>query len=189
MNPSRFESEHQAREAPGGVLSKALPRSWSELKKEWPILTFNQRFEASVACVLTLVIAVIVLVALYRLIVGVVDTLVLRTLNPLDHTIFQSVFGQIMTLLIALEFNHTLQSVITGERGIVQVRTVILIALLALARKVIVVDLYAQSSAAIIGLAALSLALAVCYWMLRDRSAWFPRFRGRRRRVVASGMA
>ena len=185
MSPSHFASEHQTREAPDGVLSKALPRNWIELRREWPILTFYQRFEASVAFVLTLVIAVIVLVALYRLIVGVVDTLVLRALNPLDHTVFQMVFGQIMTLLIALEFNHTLQSVITGERGIVQVRTVLLIALLALTRKVIVVDLYTFSFPMFMGLAALSLALAVSYWMLRDRIALFP-FRGRRRRAAAS---
>ena len=43
-----------------------------------------------------------------------------------------------MTLLIALEFNHTMQYVITRERGIIQGKIVILIAQLALARKVIV---------------------------------------------------
>jgi len=41
-----------------------------------------------------------------------------------------------MTLLIALEFNHTMQYVITRERGIIQGKIVILIAQLALARKV-----------------------------------------------------
>src|SRR5437867_12772836 len=43
-----------------------------------------------------------------------------------------------MTLLIALECNHTMQYVITRERGIIQGKIVILIAQLALARKVIV---------------------------------------------------
>jgi len=51
----------------------------------------------------------------------------------------------IMTVLIALEFNHTLQDVLARERGIIQARTVVLIALLALARKVIIIDLYATA--------------------------------------------
>jgi hypothetical protein len=40
------------------------------------------------------------------------------------------VLGENLTLLIALEFNHTLQYVITRERGIIQAKIVILIALL-----------------------------------------------------------
>jgi hypothetical protein len=48
-----------------------------------------QRFETTVALLLTMVISAVILVALYRLVVSVIDTLVLRTLNPLDHTVFQ----------------------------------------------------------------------------------------------------
>jgi len=105
---------------------------------------------------------------MYRLIVSVVDTLVLRSMNPLDHTVFQLVFGEIMTVLIALEFNHTLQYVVTRERGIIQARIVILIALLALARKVIVVDLFAIPPASIVALAALTAALGATYWLMRE---------------------
>jgi uncharacterized membrane protein (DUF373 family) len=98
----------------------------------------------------------------------VVDTVVLRTLNPLDHSVFQVVFGDIMTVLIALEFNHTLTYVITRERGIIQARVVILIALLALARKVIVVDLYSVAPSTLGALAVLALALSITYWLIQD---------------------
>jgi hypothetical protein len=47
-----------------------------------------------------------------------------------------------MTVLIALDLNHTLQYVIIRERGIIKAKVVVLIALLALARKVIVSDVY-----------------------------------------------
>ena len=118
---------------------KHLPRNWVDIRRDWPLLTLNQRLEASVAFLLTLVIDLVILIALYRLVVSVVDTLLLQTLNPLEHAVFQRVFGEIMTLLIALEFNHTMQYVITRERGIIQGKIVILIAQLALARKVIVI--------------------------------------------------
>jgi uncharacterized membrane protein (DUF373 family) len=137
--------------------------------RRWGVLSIYQRFETSVAFLLTVVIGTVIVVALYRLIVSVVDTVVLRTLNPLDHTVFQQVFGEILTLLIALEFNHTLHYVITGERGIIHTRMVILIAALALARKIIVADLFQVDAASIAALAILMLALGVTAWLTRDR--------------------
>jgi uncharacterized membrane protein (DUF373 family) len=145
------------------------PRRWIDFRREWPVLSMYQRFEASVAFVLTFVIGAVIVVALYRLVVSVVDTLVLQSLNPLDHSVFQQVFGEIMTLLIALEFNHTLHYVITGERGIIHTKMVILIAELALARKIIVTDLFQVPPVSALALATLMLALGVTYWLMRDR--------------------
>src|SRR6476620_1387696 len=85
----------------------AKPFSWRQLRVEWRVLSYYQRCEGLVALVLTLVVALIIVVALFRLTYGVVTGLLLGVLNPLDHGIFQSVFGEILTLLIALEFNHT----------------------------------------------------------------------------------
>jgi uncharacterized membrane protein (DUF373 family) len=139
------------------------------MRRDWNILTLYQRFEAGVALVLTAVIAVIIVIALFRLGADVLNTLVFQTLDPLDHATFQRVFGNIMTLLIALEFNHTLQYVVARELGIVQARIVVLIALLALARKVIVMDLQAESPASIAALAALALGLGAAYWLINPR--------------------
>ncbi|PYP04146.1 MAG: hypothetical protein DMD25_06975 [Gemmatimonadetes bacterium] len=147
---------------------KHLPRNWVDIRRDWPLLTLNQRLEAFVAFLLTLVIDLVILIALYRLVVSVVDTLLLQTLNPLEHAVFQRVFGEIMTLLIALEFNHTMQYVITRERGIIQGKIVILIAQLALARKVIVTDPYDVPPTSVAALAALALALGATYWLMRD---------------------
>ena len=148
---------------------KQLPRNWVAIRREWPVLTVHQRFETSVAFLLTLVIDVVILVALYRLIVGVVGTLMLGTLNPLEHAVFQRVFGEIMTLLIALEFNHTLQFVVARQQSIIQTKIVLLISILALARKVIVLDLERSSPGELLGLAALTFALGAVYWMMRER--------------------
>ena len=136
--------------------------------RDWSTLSVYERFEAAVALVLTVMIGAVVSVALYRLVVGVVQSLVLESLNPLDHAVFQRVFGQIMTLLIALEFNHTLRLVITGGRGIIHTKTVILIAELALARKIIIADLFQETAAQSLGLAVLMLALGVTYWLIRE---------------------
>jgi len=128
-----------------------------------------QRFEAGIAFVLTVVVGAVIVVALYRLIVSVTIILVLQSLNPLDHAVFQRVFGEIMTLLIALEFNHTLQFVVNGERGIIHTKLVLLIAQLALARKVIIMDLFQAQPESLLALAALVFSLGVTYWLVRER--------------------
>ena len=116
-------------------------RSWARFRDFWATLPGYQRFEVLVALALRGVIAAIIVVALYRLIVAVIDTLVIQALNPLDHVVFQAVFGAIMTLLIAL---------------------------LALARKIIVAELYEIGPASVAALAALTLSLGVTYRLMRE---------------------
>ncbi|GEM_PF-4972769 len=78
------------------------------LRRDWAVMTFYERFEQAVAIILSAVIAVIILVSLVQLIQIVFSLLIIDAFNPLDHKIFQSVFGMIMTLLIAMEFKHSI---------------------------------------------------------------------------------
>jgi uncharacterized membrane protein (DUF373 family) len=142
---------------------------WRRLKQEWVVLSYYQRFEGAVAFVLTIVIGVIILVALYRLASSVLAGLVFGVLDPLEPSAFQTVFGEILTLLIALEFNHTLQYAVKREQSIIQTKVVVLIALLAVARKFIILDLTEMGPLQLAGLAAVALALGICYWLLRER--------------------
>jgi uncharacterized membrane protein (DUF373 family) len=90
-------------------------------------------------------------------------------LDPLDPRVFQTVFGEIMTLLIALEFNHTLQYVVRREQSVIQTKVVLLIALLAISRKFIVLELAEVSPGQLLGLAAITLVLGVVYWLMSER--------------------
>ena len=136
---------------------------------DWAVMSLYERFEALVALALTAIVTTVILVALWRLVVSVVDTLLLRSLNPLEHGVFQTVFGEILTLLIALEFNHTLRYVVTRGWGIIQAKIVILIAVLALVRKIIVSDIAAVPPATVGAEAGLLLALGITYWLMHER--------------------
>ena len=147
-----------------------MPSSGLErLREDWPLLTYYQRFESIVALVLTLIVGLIIVVALFRLTCAVVLGLIWGALNPLNHEVFQAVFGEIMTLLIALEFNHTLQYVVTRQQSIIQSNVVLLIALLALARRFIILDLHTVTEGQLFGLAAAALALGVTYCLVKER--------------------
>ena len=145
------------------------PSSRSDLRAQWASLAHYQRFEGLVALALTFVIGLVILVALFRLVFGVVTGLLLGVLDPLDHRAFQSVFGEILTVLIALEFNHTLQYVVKREQSIIQTKVVLLIALLAVARKMVILDFNAVDAAQLLALAAVTLALGAAYWLMRER--------------------
>jgi uncharacterized membrane protein (DUF373 family) len=137
-------------------------------RDEWAIMNFYERFEQLVALVLSAVIAVIVLVSLLQLVQIVFRLLLVDAFNPLDHKVFQSVFGMIMTLLIAMEFKHSIVRVALRRDSIIQVKTVILIGLIALARKFVILD-PETSPAKIAALAGATLALGATYWLLRER--------------------
>jgi uncharacterized membrane protein (DUF373 family) len=142
---------------------------WAQVRSDWALLTFYQRFESVVALVLTTLIAMIIVVALYDLAKQVIMGLIFGVIDPLNQNVFQVIFGEVLTVLIALEFNHTLQFTVARQQSIIQTKVVLLISLLALSRKVIVLDLERTTPGELLGLAALTLALGVVYWMMRER--------------------
>ena len=137
-------------------------------RDQWAVMSFYERFEQVVVLVLSAVIAVIIVVSLIQLISIVFSLLIIEAFNPLDHKVFQSVFGMIMTLLIAMEFKHSIVRVALRRDSIIQVKTVILIALIALARKFVILDPEA-SPGKVAALAGATLALGITYWLLRER--------------------
>lgn len=146
---------------------------WSRLfrveEEEWALMTFYERFEQAVAIVLSVVISLIVLLALFQLIKEVVVMLIVHAQDPLAHHVFQTVFGMIMTLLIAMEFKHSIIRVALRQDSIIQVKTVILIAILAISRKFIILDMTETGPAKVAALSGAVLVLGVVYWLMRER--------------------
>lgn len=74
-----------------------------------------------------------------------------------------------MTVLIALELNHSIMRVVVAGESIVQVRTVLVIGVLALARKFIIFDPNDYSAGSLLALSALLVVLGVTDWLLGNR--------------------
>lgn len=145
-----------------------LREQFDRFRANWRLLTLYERFEQVIAILLSMVIAVIIVVSLMQLVKTVYTLLVVEAFNPLDHAVFQTVFGMIMTLLIAMEFKHSIIRVVTQHESIIQVKTVVLIALIALSRKFVILDTE-TSPERIAALAGATLALGLTYWLMRDR--------------------
>lgn len=147
----------------GGDMSAALTS-----RADWTHMGIYQRFEDVTARILGGIISVVVVVSLLQLIRGLFNLLVFDAMNPLDHSVFQQVFGMIMTLLIAMEFRHSILQVSLRGDHIIQVKTVVLIAILAMARKFVILDLSLQSDK-IAALSGALLVLGIVYWLMRER--------------------
>jgi uncharacterized membrane protein (DUF373 family) len=139
------------------------------VRNRWNLLTFYQKFEHGVILILTALIALIIVLAVWNLTLKVVESVVHADIDPTDYAVFQTLFGMIFAVIIALEFKRSL--VVIAERGqsVVQVRTVILIALLAVVRKLLIFDLASTDASKLFALAAAIVALGAVYWLVRDQ--------------------
>jgi uncharacterized membrane protein (DUF373 family) len=139
-------------------------------RQRWTALTVYQKFEHLVILVLTALIAIVVAFALWNLVLKILLSIVSAGgFDPTDYSVFQALFGMIFTVIIALEFRRSLLVIAERQHGIVQVRTVILIALLAIVRKLMIIDLSPEDAGEVFALAAAILALGSVFWLVRDQ--------------------
>ena len=132
-------------------------------------MRFHENFEKIVAGLLSIAVAFIIIVSLIQLIRTIYVMVVMDAMNPLDHAVFQAVFGMIMTLLIAMEFQHSIVRMAVRGDSLIQVKTVLLIGLIALARKFVILDPADTTPAKVAALSGATIALGVVYWLLRER--------------------
>jgi uncharacterized membrane protein (DUF373 family) len=147
--------------------SMSIKQELKDTGEKLRLLSLYQRFEHVVIMFLTALIAVIVIAAIWNLSLKILFGLVLSgSLDPSDYSAFQAVFGMIFTVIIALEFKKSLLVVAERRDTVVQIRSVVMIALLAICRKVIILDLNETDALQILALAAAILALGIVYWLI-----------------------
>jgi len=90
-----------------------------------------------------------------------------------DKAALQDTLGLILTILILLEFNHSVLVALTERSGAIQVLMLVRIAILVVARKLMLVDYAAADTQTLLGFGGLLLALGALYWLISntDRGA------------------
>jgi uncharacterized membrane protein (DUF373 family) len=139
-------------------------------RAEWKALTIYNRFEHASILILTGLIAIVIVMAIWHLAVKIFAGLLFADrFDPTDYPVFQAIFGMIFTVIIALEFKRSLLVIAERTESVVQVRTVVLIALLAIVRKLLILDLTTTDAMQLFALSAAILALGAVYWLVRDQ--------------------
>lgn len=135
--------------------------------RDEPFLAFIGLMESVVARFLSLAMIVVIFVGTIDLIRLLISDLAAEPKGFFSQSLF-TIFGAFLNILIALEILEN----ITGylRKHVFQVELVIATSLIAVARKIIILDLDKTTGVGLIGLASAVLALAVSYWIIRNSS-------------------
>jgi uncharacterized membrane protein (DUF373 family) len=118
------------------------------------------------------ILAVLMVLVIFWSVADVVYVIYSKVIVPpyflLDAEDILETFGAFMLVLIAVEIFINIRLYLGSN--IIPVELVIATALMAVARKVIVLDLKLVSSEHIIGLALVTIALGISYWLVRQRN-------------------
>ena len=143
----------------------------------WPKLASYAGFERIALGSVLVMLGAITVCAIVLVAIKLVSDLMLGE-SFLDKAALQDTFGLILTIVILLEFNHSIYVAMTQGSGAVQTRIVVLIAILVIARKLMLKDFDAIDFQTLLGYGGLLLALGALYWLISDGD--------RRRALVAA---
>ena len=128
-----------------------------------------QRFEQIASRFVMLLISLVIFYSLIMISISLVNQVTLDSAFT-DTTALKDVFGSILTVLILIEFNHSIALSLTERSGVLQARYIVLITIMVVARKVILLDFSAASFESLIGIGGLALAFGLLYWLISIRT-------------------
>lgn len=136
-----------------------------QMSRDDNFLKYIHKIEILVSKILSIALIIVILIALVDLIVVLSKSLLLSApLGFLNITLIE-IFGLFLNILIALELLENVTSYL--KQHIVQVELVVVTALIAVARKIIIFDPKQYDKVDLIALAVASLALSASYWLIR----------------------
>lgn len=127
-------------------------------------LDLIEKIQIILSKLLSIAMIIVTLVSVVDLGVILVTLLVDEPDRFFRTTLFQ-IFGVFLDILIALEILENITAYL--RRHVVQVELVIVTSLIAVARKIIILDLDKITGTELIGLAIAILALSLSYWIIR----------------------
>ena len=156
-----------------GILPESAKLAVGTLNKRWRGMTTNERFEQIVSRLVMLLISVVIVYSLILISVNLFRQFTQNSEFP-DTTALKDVFGSMLTVLILIEFNHSIALALTKKLGVLQARYIVLIAILVIARKAILLDFATASFETLIGIGGIALSFGLLYWLISVRSGDAP---------------
>jgi uncharacterized membrane protein (DUF373 family) len=136
-------------------------------RADWRRIAGYERFEQiALVCVMVLLGVLTTFAIVYSAVKIVADVMLGETF--LDKAALQDTFGLILTIVILVEFNHSIFVALTHHTGAIQARIVVLIVVLVIARKLMLLDVSALDAPTLLGFGGIMVALGGLYWLITD---------------------
>jgi uncharacterized membrane protein (DUF373 family) len=140
---------------------------FESVKRRWKDMAPYELFEQITSRVVMFFVAIIIVYSLILVAIELYEQFGLG-LAFVEGESLREVFGSILTILILIEFNHSIVLAISKKSGILQARPIVLITILVIARKVILLDFNTATTDKMLAISALAIAFGILYWLMRD---------------------
>ncbi|MDJ0797506.1 MAG: phosphate-starvation-inducible PsiE family protein [Calothrix sp. MO_167.B12] len=134
------------------------------ISQEDQFLHLIENVEVFVSKILSIAMLIVIAVAIFDLGVYLVKELFTTDYGTINTVLF-NVFGLFLNILIALELLENITAYL--RKHVVQLELVIVTSLIAVARKIIILNIDKVEGIEIIGLGSVVLALSISYWIIR----------------------
>jgi uncharacterized membrane protein (DUF373 family) len=144
---------------------KQLGRQLAKFSSDEQFLHLIENIEVVVSKILSLAMVMVILVSVCDLLIFLTKELTNNHEALLKDTLFV-IFGLFLNVLIALEILENITAYL--KKHVIQVELVIVTSLIAVSRKIIILDLEKKTAADLIGLAIAIFSLSISYLIVRQ---------------------
>ncbi|QCX34202.1 phosphate-starvation-inducible E-like protein [Caloramator sp. E03] len=130
------------------------------------MLKLIEKFEKAIITVLILMLFIVIAVSVLELGIVIAKTLLTPPVLLMDINKLLDVLGFFMLILVGIELVETMKVYYT-EKSFKVVEAVIMAAIIAITRKIIILDVKVLSSTTLIGISLVLAALCLGYYILR----------------------
>jgi uncharacterized membrane protein (DUF373 family) len=129
------------------------------------MLTFLKKFERMIVTALIVMMGATILLATIELAWLIIKDVITPPIILLEINELLDIFGLFLLVLLGIELISTLKTYLTENE--VHVEVVFAVALIAIGRKVIILDVKELSSLSLIGIASIILSLSIGYFLVK----------------------
>jgi uncharacterized membrane protein (DUF373 family) len=129
------------------------------------ITTLSRHIERGIIYALIFMMAIILVLATIELFYHVISSIIQSEFLLINLDRLMDLFGVFLLVLIGIELLDTIKVYL--KENVVHVEVVVLVAIIALARKVVVLKIEELPGETVIGIAVLVVALAIAYYLIK----------------------
>ena len=129
--------------------------------------TLYEWFEQVILGIIVLIMSCVIVYSLFLASITLFEDLV-SDIGSMQTSALKDTFGLFLTVIILVEFNHSIVLAIRQRSGAIQVRIVVLITIIVLARKLVLLDYTTATMETLLGLGGLALSLGGLYWLISN---------------------
>jgi uncharacterized membrane protein (DUF373 family) len=133
------------------------------------MLDYIRKFEKVMYITLIILLAGVILFSIAELVWILFESLFQTTVYRLDNYELLSVFGFFLLVVIGIELLDTLKAYL--QENVIHVEIVILVAVIAIARKVIILDPEFSDGVLMAGLGVIVIGLGVAYYLIKKANS------------------